>query len=460
MILALPGKTSNQFAVILTISLIFSNAIAAFILAREGSQFDRFVRMSRDMGRLTALVSAIEETDAVTARSIVKRSGTGYTRFSLDEVPIALSGEKRLADVENIVREALPLHDVRASAGGAPADRGPALMVISVRISTGPHAGKWINSLVYPLRSAVAWEQKSGFFAPLAASLLTTLGIGLLYIKRITSPFRRLAKTADLIAGGNYGRRMEEKGPEEIRDAARAINNMQDQIQRLEASRMHILAALGHDIATPITSLRVRAEMIEDEETRTSMIRTLEDMATMADDLLNYSREISQSEPASDFDLAEMLRNMAQDHGLVFIGPDRLDVCCPKVAMGRAMSNVAENMLRYAGGGRVFLSRPSDRAIVRFSDDGPGIPAQMLARVTEPFVRCETSRSTRTGGSGLGLAIAHNIVRLQGGTLCLSNRSEGGLDVTVTLPLPGKAAECAPSRAGRQHSAAFLGGPA
>ena len=217
-----------------------------------------------------------------------------------------------------------------------------------------------------------------------------------------------------------------------------AFNDMQRRIAGLEAERMRMLAALGHDLRTPITSLRLRAELLEDDDQRDDMIRILDDMAVMAEGLLQAATTGATTEPRQVTDLDRLLSRLCAEQGVPYRGPGPVPVRLRPVAISRAVCNLVGNALRYAGNARVTLAMgKAGEAVIRVEDDGPGIPQALLSRVTEPFVRGEESRNAGTGGAGLGLSIARDIARAHGGTLALANAPAGGLVAELHLPCAG-----------------------
>lgn len=430
-----PLGVAAQFALLLVVALVGTNLIAVNLIAREGSDFDRQVRLQRDMGRLSGLVSTLEETDRETGLLVLERTGTGYTRFSIDEEPIALINAPRLSAMEAEISATLPDHEVYVSEPVAGRDPRQQLMLISVKLDKGAHSGRWLNSLVYPLTATDAWWQKSGFFIPLAASLVAALAVGLVVILRITRPLTELAMAARAAGRGDRSARVQETGAREMREAAVAFNDMQQRIADFDATRRKLLAAIGHDLRTPITGLRLRTELLDDAEVRAPMIRILQDMTVMTDDLLRFARAIGQAEPPSRQPLDVLVRRVATEAGIPLHRTEPLAATIRPVALARAIGNLVSNAQRYADGGGISLERRGGLAVISVTDRGPGIPADQLPMVMEPFVRGDDSRSSDTGGAGLGLAIARTIAQDHGGDLVLSNRREGGLRAELHLPL-------------------------
>lgn len=220
---------------------------------------------------------------------------------------------------------------------------------------------------------------------------------------------------------------------------AEALARMQRRLAGMMADRTRMLAALGHDLRSPITALRLRAEMVEDAETRERMTATLDEMQQMVEATLAYARGVSPDQPPEPVDLAALLAELARE--LSGTGPPVEIGAIPHVvlplrrlAVRRALRNLIENAQRYGGGARARLEAGDEALRVVIEDDGPGLPEEDLERVFDPFVRLETSRSRETGGTGLGLPIARAILRAHGGDVHLVNRAGGGLRAKVALP--------------------------
>jgi signal transduction histidine kinase len=217
---------------------------------------------------------------------------------------------------------------------------------------------------------------------------------------------------------------------------------MQDRLTRFVADRTQLLAALGHDLRSPLTAMRVRAEMVDDDETRERLIATIEEMREMVEATLAFARGIAASEPSQTLDLTDLLSELRAELAETGEAPrleaaPGFDVRVRPLALKRALRNVIENARRYGQDVEVALDRVGDMARIEVTDRGPGIPEAELERVFDPFIRLETSRSRETGGVGLGLSIARTIVQAHGGDLRLANRPGGGLAATLSLPLAG-----------------------
>ena len=272
--------------------------------------------------------------------------------------------------------------------------------------------------------------------------LLSAFGIAAVAVltgRRIAKPMRGLAAAAGRLGRGEAVEDLSEAGPVETRDTVRAFNLMRARLDRYVRDRTAMLAAVSHDLRTPITSLRLHAEFVEDTETKAKILAALDEMQRMTEDALAFIREDMRREETRNVDLHALLDSVAADlselgHEIAVEDSGRVVVACRPAALRRALRNLLENAAAYGGRASARIERDGSGVLVVVEDEGPGIPEAELERVFEPFVRLEASRSRDTGGSGLGLAIARGIVRAHGGDIVLANRAEGGLRATAALP--------------------------
>jgi len=266
--------------------------------------------------------------------------------------------------------------------------------------------------------------------------LLASLWMG----RRVARPLQRLAEAARRLRTGEAREAVPETGPQPVREAARAFNAMSERVTTTLQSQRALMAAVAHDLRTPIAALRVRAEFVTDEDTRSRLLQTIGEMQAMTEAVLDAVRIDGSSEPARSVDVAVLADSLCAD--LAEVGGDvsytsdvALACVCRAAEVRRALRNLIENALRYGVRARVSAETVDGTAAIHVDDDGPGIPEAELERVFEPFARLEHSRSAETGGYGLGLAIGRLIARGHGGDVTLKNRSGGGLRATLTLPL-------------------------
>ena len=302
--------------------------------------------------------------------------------------------------------------------------------------------GRWLNVAVGPPPGAPAWG--AAFVAVFLLSALVIAAVAVLTGRRMAKPMRGLAAAAGRFGRGESVEDLPEAGPAETRETVRAFNLMRARLDRYVRDRTAMLAAVSHDLRTPITSLRLHAEFVEDAETKAKILAALDEMQRMTEDALAFIREDMQREETRTVDLHALVDSVAADlaeigHDIAVADSGRVLVACRPAALRRALRNLLENAAGYGGRAAVRIERDDAETRVVVEDDGPGIPEADLERVFEPFVRLEASRSRDTGGSGLGLAIARSIVRGHGGDIVLANRAEGGLRATVAFPVAEEA---------------------
>jgi signal transduction histidine kinase len=259
---------------------------------------------------------------------------------------------------------------------------------------------------------------------------------------RVSRPLSALAYAADEVARGRIAPRLPDTGPEDIRHAATAFNEMSDRVTRTLESHRQLLSAVGHDLRTPLAAMRITAEFVEDEEVRDRLTRNLDELQSMTEAVLSAARS-GPGEEKRRVDLATLVESVCDDlielNQPVNVNIEGLaPLNCRPNEIRRAARNLIENAVRYGGSARVSLERADDYFVVNVDDDGPGIPGNRLEEVFEPFVRLEESRNNATGGSGLGLTLARAIAREHGGDIVLTNRmAEGqitGLRASLRLP--------------------------
>jgi signal transduction histidine kinase len=276
-------------------------------------------------------------------------------------------------------------------------------------------------------------------------SLAGAVPLSLLVARRLTAPIRRFSDTAEHLGLDIAGAPVPERGPAELRSAAVAMNGMQRRITRFVDDRTQMLAAISHDLRTPISRLRLRAEQLPEGAARGHMIADLKQMEQMISATLDFARDAGAAETRCRIDLASLVESLCQEiadagQAAVYRGPGYLEFTCRPIALGRALRNILENAVEYAGGAEATILDLPDAAEIVIRDRGPGIPPAERERVFEPFYRLDRARSSRHAGAGLGLSIARNIARAHGGDVTLADPEDGGLAVTLRLPRPGSGA--------------------
>ena len=270
--------------------------------------------------------------------------------------------------------------------------------------------------------------------------LLTLLLTLVLYFmtRSVTRPLSDLARAADAVGRGESHPPLPERGARELRDATRAFNTMQERLHRYLDSRTRVLAAMSHDLRTPLTRLRLRAEAIEDPEAQARFVADVDEMSRMVSGALNMFKGLNDEEPTTRVivdDLLAALQGEFNELGASFAIEGHSDgpLLAKAQSLKRCLSNLLHNAVKYGSDVVVHVSDGTE-LVIAIHDNGPGIDEAELERVFEPFYRVESSRNRDTGGTGLGLSIARDIAQAHGGSIALRNRPQGGLEAVVTLP--------------------------
>jgi signal transduction histidine kinase len=307
--------------------------------------------------------------------------------------------------------------------------------VITARIPAPPRGWR----VFYPIVSTVM------------SIAIVTIMLGIWAARAVTAPLRSFARAAESFSPEAQLSPLPEQGPEEVRTATRALNAMRERIKGLVEDRTRMLAAVGHDLRTPITRLRLASEFVGDPQLRHQMLRDLDQMNQMVESILIFLREGRSSNNAISIDLGAALqtvcdefadagydvRRAASEHAAIRAQPDELR---------RALSNVIDNAVRYAGRAIVSLAPTPGGVVVMVEDEGPGIPDGRKAAMLQPFVRGEPARHMDgKTGFGLGLSIASAIISAHGGNLTLHDRELRGLAVRIMLPVGVPAKMAAPA---------------
>jgi two-component system, OmpR family, sensor kinase len=316
----------------------------------------------------------------------------------------------------------------------------PHLALISLQLPDD----SWINVSVFSRLTPPTSSHGTVLSTSLMA--LGVIGLSILLVRWMTRPLQTFADAAQRLYRSADQARVPEDGPREVRELASAFNEMQARIKRLIDDRTQALAAVSHDLKTPLTRLRLKSEGLKDKALATSIRGDLAEMEEMLDQTLAYLSGDRTDEALRPLDLAALVQTLADDASdggaeVSVAGAGRLTIDGRPLALRRALGNLIANAVKYGERARVAVESRPDAAIVTIDDNGPGIPESDVERAFQPFQRLEQSRSRETGGFGLGLTIARTIITGHGGSLTLANRPEGGLAATVVLPV--KAAQSA-----------------
>ncbi|GGW30935.1 two-component sensor histidine kinase [Vreelandella hamiltonii] len=311
--------------------------------------------------------------------------------------------------------------------------------ILVVQLELAPDTWLYVATLlgVPDIFSGYRWLSEERLLAGLVV-LLTVLALSLLGITSVTRPLARLSRAARRLGDDLDSPPLRESGPREVAATAVAFNRMQRRIREQVEERERLFSAISHDLKTPITRLRLRAEMLDDPQQRERFCASLDELAELVKGALASVKGLDLHEEPEPTDMTALLEALADELRVqgsdVRISGQVPPLTVKPLAMKRCLANLLENAVFYGQHANVVLEEQAGEVKVQIHDRGPGIPAEQRERVFSPFVRLEASRSRHTGGSGLGLGIARHIARAHGGDIRLANHPAGGLVATLTLP--------------------------
>ncbi|MDE0060661.1 MAG: ATP-binding protein [Defluviicoccus sp.] len=447
-----PSSLAGQFALLLLLAVVVAQGIAIALFAAERSESVQHAHRENVIARAGTVARLLREAPPDLHEAILAAASNDEARLTLAPAPLvdaAGSGE-RAVSIARDLSVALGVAEERVKVAPmafallfdldheddhdhGEGHEGSHWFAASAKLPDE----QWLNVAVGPPPAVPAWGWT--FLLSLLLSALAVTAVAVLLGRRIQKPMRNLAAAAGRLGRGEEMDALPETGPTEIRGTVRAFNRMRDRLDRYMQDRMAMLAAISHDLRTPITSLRLRAELVEDGDSRTKMLGTLDEMQRMTENALGFIRENMEREETRTVDLHALIDSVAVDladlgHELTVRDTGRVLLACRPIAMRRAFRNLLENASIHGSRATVRIAQDDAGLCVVIEDQGPGIPEADRERVFEPFVRLDESRSLDKGGAGLGLAIARTIVRGHGGNISLENRDEGGLRATVMLP--------------------------
>lgn len=385
---------------------------------------------------------------------------TAFRIASLTQILRNTPRENRVAIVSAAQREDMSLAIVPAPAPchAVSLDTRDLAEALATQLHTGDvsvHACSWLHrdrniqvlvnlgGGVLEVHVARVGAEPSRLTFPLAGALLfLCMGVGALSawaIARVIRPLRRLSERADAFGREITIAPIGEDGPLEIRLAARAFNRMQERITQSLQNRTRMLAAISHDLRTPLTRMRLLLDTNPAEAVREKLLKDIELMHKMIGMALAFIRTGSDAEKKEWLDLGALIATLCDEYeetgvAIRYVGPAQIPLLCRPDAIQRMLANLIDNAARHGANVVVAASALPGRVIVEVTDDGPGIPEEKLKDVLEPFVRLDPSRAGYPGSVGLGLSIVHDIVRQHGGTLQLVNRASMGFTARISLP--------------------------
>ncbi len=453
----LPQSLGGQLLAMLLLALAITQGLGLILLTDERNRAVRAALGLEAAGRAANVALLLDDAPADLRAEILRSADSPLVRFEVGPDPEASHNTENAAPFLDQIRQILnqPDREVRADIhalaltppavpDGVPnamrpmhqammaAHAEPIELTLSIRLA----GGDWLNVRTMFIRPGLQLSPQA--LLPLLLMVVAVAFVAWGTARRVVGPMRALAVGADRLGRGLDANPLPLTGPSEVRDTTQAFNRMQDRLTRFVAERTHMLAALSHDLRSPLTAMRLRIEMLDETEDSVRLKVLVEEMQAMVEATLEFARGVAKTEPAATVDLAAMLGDLVAD-----VGGDRATLApFPPVpatvrphALNRALRNLIDNAVRYGGKAEVSLTQEPGFALITVADKGPGLPEDQLEAVFEPFERLEASRNRETGGVGLGLAIARTIIQAHGGTIQLQNRTGGGLNAIVRLPI-------------------------
>lgn len=460
----LPNSLAGQALLILVVGLMISHAIGFTIYSLDRHEVVATTEATDFAERIAGVIALLRKIPPQWREDVVRGSDSRVFRVSLDAHPAVTeppSEDNVTAEVGDFLRQQLPDWEperirvtLRREPGAAQAMAAASAARIGFVASAGAgtgmgerndyiHAslrlddGDWLN-FVGPIPQMQSnLPQSAGVYV-----FSVAVGVGLValwLVFRVTAPLSALAAAADRFGKTIRAEPLPESGPAEVAQASRALNDMQRRLCRLIDNRTLMLAAISHDLRTPVTLLRLRAELMSDSAEQQKVLATLDEMEAMIAATLDFTKGAFSEEPQRHVDVAALLQSLCDDLAdsgapIELTPHSQVLYLCRRVALKRALSNLIDNAVKYGGVARVRIDERPEAIVVTIEDDGPGVPPEHLEHIFAPFYRVDASRSKGAGGIGLGLTISQAIVEGHGGDIHVENGSVRGLVVRVSLP--------------------------
>lgn len=459
-----PKSLFGQTLLVLVAGLIVSLLAGSWIYSLDRNQAVRAVGGFTAAQRIANLTKLVQDAPREWRERIVSGLSDQSFRVSLSAEPPAIIPNDEDGTVAQAIKEFLidqlslaPDRQPRVSAsppdspmfGGWRPMMGPGSMMHGIpvfgafggfrdlQVAVPLPDGQWLSFATALPESGSAFSRQ--FLISMGIMTIVIFAVSMLAVRRVTAPLAAISVAAERLGNDLNAPPMLETGTIETRQAAQAFNTMQTRLRGLIENRTLMLAAISHDLRTPLTLLRLRAENVENRQEREKMLATIAEMDSMVGVTLQFARDEATTELRRPTDIAALVQSIADDMADAGL-PVKMEPAEPVVydcrpdALKRAIRNLLDNAIKYGKTASVAIQATPKSLEIIIDDEGPGIPAQELSRVFDPFYRLEESRSRDTGGVGLGLAIAKSIMQAHRGEIVLSNRPTGGLRAQISLP--------------------------
>ena len=438
----LPRSLVGQMALLMGIALLLA-LLAGFAFAVvERQQFNRAEVDTPAITRFTSTLADFVHAAPEFQTLVLNDASQRRAHYEIASATSVDSSLQQRGDTVERLRQSLSdagvsISNARAAIGppapGRSGHRGASLL-LSVQLPDK----RWVNARIGvptapPLITPELWVGASLVY-------LFVLAAAVLVAMRIARPLHNLTEAAEAFRGRNEPLEVTPSGPTDLRNAILAFNAMNERMVKLLEEKDRTLGAIGHDLRTPLASLRIRAESVEPEEERDRMIATIEEMTATLEDILTLARVGRSRERFEQEDVSALAEAVAEDYRelgqpVTFASDGTHVADVQPNLLRRALRNLIDNALKYAGSAEIEVKEGEGTVTLGVLDPGPGLAPDELQRISGAFYRAEPSRNRETGGAGLGLSIAEAIADAHGGTLAFANRDGGGLIATISLPV-------------------------
>ncbi|PHZ83869.1 HAMP domain-containing sensor histidine kinase [Paremcibacter congregatus] len=449
----IPKSMTGQMIAILTLALTLLLATFTILEFLKNDTAIETAQKSDTLDRLKRIKPILENIEAEQLENFFTFTSSCHEGYTLTDKPFDFHGTtEETNQLEMRIAQELPLDESLILVGQARLTQdnfsyklcSPSeidLPMDGIVISIKLRSGKWFNTEVHPhewhVQYIIDWIMWSG------SAFFIIGGTAIFFMRRLSKPLNNLTNATQSFGRGLNVSEVEESGPPDVKRAIESFNAMQKQVADEITKRTNTLAAISHDVRTPLTALRIKAELIDDLDIREDLISSINKMEKITTSALEFLRGESRTEPMRNVDLSALVESECLDFSelgqkATFIGKQNIHYTCRPDALARAIRNLIENALKYAGSARVDLQLGTDFVSISISDDGPGIPHDKIICALEPFERLSKARESNQGGFGLGLTVAKAISEGHDGELILTANKPTGLIATIQLPKVGQ----------------------
>lgn len=409
---------ANQVVLSLLALIILAHVVTMFFYLRESSLNRQALKRNDVIQKIINAIYTVEATPLISREKAVSAMEDPDINVTLTASPKSTMQFQSIS-YWNISRA------LRGKLGS-----------FNLSIEMGP--GQWLN-IKATIYNHFLYTQMIFFLVEIL--IFATIFTSAWSIRRFTQPLKKFKAAAEQLGIDLHSSPLDIYGPPVVKEAAEAINKMQFRIQDLIRDRTQMLAAISHDLRTPITRMKLRSQFLNDQVLQSKFIHDLDEMSDMISEVLAFARQDSNVGEKKNIDLISFLDTIIEEYRVMQTNIDfdcsiyRLPIQARPVQLKRALNNIINNARRYANHIKISLKKSQSKVVVFIDDDGPGIPPDEIENVFKPFYRGEKSRNRDTGGVGLGLAVTQHVILSHGGWIRLRNRRSGGLSVMITLPL-------------------------